>query len=145
MFKIINNILPTNERLYNCNVKNSNKCDLCSRVDDQGHIFLCKNNPLEKLTSSIIEVIRETMPNITFERFVQFDIDLDKEKIFSIGLLMTTTIEYYYKQKRRNKNQNIDNLLTEIEVAYNIHNSQDKNPMDNLIIEKVIKATRQKT
>ena len=144
MFKIINNILPTNERMHICKVKDNNKCDLCSRVDDQGHLFLCKNNPLEKLTSSIIEVIRETMPYITFERIIQFDMNHDKEKIFSIGLLMTTTLDYYYKQKRMNRTQNVENLLTEIEVAYNIHNTQDNNPMDNTIIEKVIKATKQK-
>ena len=44
-YKLLNNIVPTNMRLYKWKLKNSNKCHICDVIEDEQHMFFeCERN-----------------------------------------------------------------------------------------------------
>ena len=103
LFKLVNNILPTNERLYQCRLRTDNKCEMCSRVDDQGHVLLCDNSPLKPITKLVIETIREVQQGISMDKIIQMDIEADKESIYTIGVIMATLYDHVIKCKKSGK------------------------------------------
>ena len=104
LFKFVNNILPTNERLYHCKLRQDNKCEFCSRVEDQGHILMCSYSPLEPITRLLIETIRETQPGITLDKITQLDIEADIETTYTFGTILATIFDYFFKCKKTGKN-----------------------------------------
>ena len=72
LFKFVNDLLPTNERLSKIQFKESNQCDWCARVENLGHVLVRRRTPIETTVNNFINAIVETVPGVTLEQITQW-------------------------------------------------------------------------
>ena len=99
LLKLKLDLLPTQERLFRCNLVSSNRCKLCSRVDHQGHFLICHRNPLKKVCEAVIDLFKESDDFVSLENIVHMNISAEDSIVFSLGWILATVTDHIYTRK----------------------------------------------
>ena len=110
LFKLSNDILLTEERLFNSGHREDRKCRLCNRVDNLGHYLLCVKSLLYIVNDYVIGLYRESNPGIAMEAIIHSDLSCDKEQAYSLLWILAMITEFTFKYKKEVKPMKIRDL-----------------------------------
>ena len=100
LYKLKYDLLNTNERLFNCNLKESSRCNLCSRIDNQGHFLICGCSPIKKINENMINLVHSTCGFLSLEKIVHMDITGEDSTIYSLAWILALITDHYFTSKK---------------------------------------------
>ena len=100
LYKLKYDLLNTNERLFNCSLRSSNRCNLCSRVDNQGHFLICGTSPIKNINENFIKLIHSTWGHLSLEKIVHLDISGEDNFIYSLSWILALITDHCFSSKK---------------------------------------------
>ena len=121
LFKLVHNLLPTNNRLFKMNMAPSPQCDACGQgvVQDLPHVMLdCDTNGI--INDWIVGVLFDIDPNLIHTELNSVNIlcmnlDMEPEVFLPVVWFLTTAFSLLWRAKQSRKPMELNNLKALIE------------------------------
>ena len=140
LFKMIHQILPTQEILFRTNNGVNNICKVpgCNEVDDLCHsLVLCESN--QQIGSNLMELLRHHQPSLSNSAALRLELEVDEEVELPLVWIMAATLVSIWDQKKT-KNRVIPHLTrSELEAKINILRETRLASMVNTLEEMIIR------
>ena len=121
LFKLLHNILPTNERLYRLNLKDSQACSLCTsgNSDNLEHAFLeCSHN--NEINAWLLRLCRNTVPSCSVSDIVHLNLSLSTPLALPVIWILSHTFHLVWNLRCNKKAINRVVVRAELEARVNI-------------------------
>ena len=109
LFCLKNDLLPSQERLFNCKKAESPRCVRCSRIDNHGHFLMCEG--LASVVDPIVSALRLLDTSVSLERIVHSDYNGDSDEKFVKCWWVSKCVTYVWECKKSQLCPNFDSLL----------------------------------
>ena len=81
LFKLRNSLFLTEERRMYCKLSSSNRCVNCSRMDHDGHFFICCGSKIREINEKLIYILQRDNVATSLEQIANVDLRGEKDSI----------------------------------------------------------------
>ena len=101
LFKLIQSILPTRDRLARMRKADSAQCMFCDQLDSTCHIILCSNS--SEVTMPLMNCLSTHLDNITPENIVMMNVKPPESMELPLTWLVATCLGYVWEMRADGK------------------------------------------
>ena len=138
LFKLLHNILPTQERLHRANNDVSQHCKAqgCSEVDDLCHSLVqCQAN--QQVGNNLVKLLRLHQPSLTTAALLRLELDVDDDHELPLVWLSAATLLSIWEQKKTSNRVQPHLTRSQLEAKVNILRETRMNSMVNLLKDEI--------
>ena len=119
LWKILHDLLPTQERISRIMNTNDPMCKLCNtEPDNLSHLFSCSIT--REVCQALLQVVRSVCPDASSQDILFLSLDLDKSNQFTMIWFISSTLAHVWSQRSAKKRSSLVETRAVLEARVNI-------------------------
>ena len=119
LWKILHDLLPTQERISRIMNTNDPMCKLCNtEPDNLSHLFSCSFT--REVCQALLQVVRSVCPDASSQDILFLSLDLDKSNQFTMIWFISSTLANVWSQRSAKKRSSLVETRAVLEACVNI-------------------------
>ena len=113
LFKLVQNLLPTRERLHRTRKSQSTSCTFCNEPEDiLEHLFSCPQST--DVTNPLFSCLSSQVNNLTFKDVIQMNLETEESWEHPAAWLISTCLKYVWEERQSGRRARLETCRAEL-------------------------------